>query len=192
MKSTSVFPKNANRREGMFRTWQAMRTPKTRPRARDGRGLPAWAGAAIGLLMLFPTALVQGGGPTPSGTPAPNSGAAIGVTQVEIPQSIFIIPATPREGRNPFFPHSTSVAPAPVRSNPTFIDTSSIMLNGLTSPPKRTAIINGNTFEVGEEHEIRLAGGGKEIIKCLEIKSDSATIELRGQRRELRLRQGVL
>jgi hypothetical protein len=175
MKSTSVLPENANGRERLFSACQSIRVPKTR--------LCAWASAAIGLFMFFPAAMAQGGGPTPSGTPAASS---------EIPQSIFIIPATPREGRNPFFPHSTSAAPAPVRSNTSFVDASSIMLNGLTSPPKRTAIINGNTFEVGEEHEIRLAGGGKEIIKCLEIKSDSATIELRGQRRELRLRQGVL
>jgi hypothetical protein len=103
----------------------------------------------------------------------------------EIPQSVFVIPANPKEGRNPFFPQSTPVAPV-VR--PKDVDMSGIILNGITSPPKRSAMINGRTFEVGEPGEIKLPNGAKVLIKCEEIKIDSAVIILDGQRRELRMR----
>jgi len=113
------------------------------------------------------------------------------VTLVEIPQSVFTIPSNPREGRNPFFPQSILAAPVitPKANSP--LDFSTFVLNGITSPPKRTAMINGRTFEAGEEGEVKLAGGGKAMIKCEEIRSDSAVILVNGQRRELRLRFGL-
>lgn len=113
-------------------------------------------------------------------------------TAPEIAKSLFIIPATPSEGRNPFFAPSRATPPPPVRVNPTnAVDTSGIVLNGLTGPPKRSAMINNRTFELGEEADIRLPGGAKLLIKCAEIKDDSATIIYNGQRRELRLRFGI-
>ena len=39
------------------------------------------------------------------------------------------------------------------------------MLNGITSPPKRTAMINGRTFETGESGEVKLPTGAKALIK---------------------------
>ena len=113
------------------------------------------------------------------------------MTLMEIPQSVFAIPTSPHEGRNPFFPQSVVAAPViPPRGNAA-LDFSSIVLNGITSPPKRTAMINGRTFEAGEEGEVKLAGGGKAMIKCEEIRADSAVIIINGQRRELRLRFGL-
>lgn len=115
------------------------------------------------------------------------------VPEVAIPQSIFNIPGQPSEGRNPFFPQST-LKPVPQPKQPnrenTF-DTTSFVLNGITSPPKRTAMINGRTFEPGEEGEVRLPAGGKMLIKVEEIKTESATIIVGGVRHELRLRAGV-
>jgi hypothetical protein len=113
------------------------------------------------------------------------------VPDVAIPQSVFTIASQPSEGRNPFFPQSTVrvVVPRINKENP--VDTTSIVLNGITSPPRRTAMINGRTFEPGEEGEIKLPGGGKQLIKCEEIKAESAIIAVGGQRRELRLRSGV-
>ncbi len=108
---------------------------------------------------------------------------------VEIPQSVFNVPSSPKEGRNPFFPRSTTAAP--VINPKTPVDNSSIVLNGITSPPKRTAMINGRTFEAGEEGEIRTLNGGRLLIKCIEIKNESAIIDISGQRRELRLRLGI-
>lgn len=113
------------------------------------------------------------------------------VPEVPIPQSTFIIPSQPSEGRNPFFPQS-SARVTPVKITPeTHIDATLFVLNGITSPPRRTAMINARTFEPGEEGEVRLPSGGKMLIKCLEIHADSATIVVGGQVRELRMRSGL-
>src|ERR1051326_2051557 len=94
------------------------------------------------------------------------------VPDVPLPQSVFNIPSQPSEGRNPFFPQSTVRVVVPSKVSPQNpVDTTLFVLNGITSPPKRTAMINGRTFEPGEEGEVRLPGGGKMLIKCEEIKS---------------------
>jgi hypothetical protein len=122
--------------------------------------------------------------------PATNAPAA-DAHQWEIPQSVFQIPANPKEGRDPFFPNAI-LGPQPVKPKETApLDLSGFVLNGITSPPKRTAMINGRTFETGESGEVKLPNGGKALIKCVEIKSDSAIIEVAGQRQELKMRFGV-
>jgi hypothetical protein len=116
-----------------------------------------------------------------------------------VPQSTFVVPASVKEGRNPFFTQivrkretpkpvapvvTPTPTPAPVVENYTFV------LNGLTSPPRQTAIINGRTFEPGEEAEVKMSNGKKVLIKCVEVRADSAVISVGGQQRELRLRPG--
>src|SRR5207244_2214608 len=134
---------------------------------------------ALTAILLSPSAFAQNSpakgpvGPPPAGSVSSNA-------EPEIPQSVFTIPSNPNEGRNPFFPRSTVVVTQPKSQTPINLDTSSLVLNGITSPPKRTAMINGRTFEIGEENEVKLPNGGKERIKCLEIKDDSAIIEIRG------------
>jgi hypothetical protein len=113
------------------------------------------------------------------------------VPDVAIPQSVFNMPSQPSEGRNPFFPQSTIKVVPTIKPFKDPLDTTSFVLNGITSPPKRTAMINGRTFEPGEEGEVRLPAGGKMLIKVEEIKTESAVILVGGQRRELRLRAGV-
>jgi hypothetical protein len=108
----------------------------------------------------------------------------------EIPLSVFAVPSTPKEGRNPFFPMSV-VNPPAEKPKGAPVDYS-FVLNGITpSGPRRTAMINGRTFEPGEMGEVRLPSGGRVNIKCEEIRVDSAIILVDGQRRELRLRAGV-
>jgi len=113
------------------------------------------------------------------------------VPDVSIPQSVFILPGQPGEGRNPFFPQSSVRVVVAQVSKESPIETFSFILNGITSPPKRTAMINGRTFEPGEEGEVKLPNGAKILIKCEDIKSESAVILVAGQRRELKLRSGV-
>lgn len=114
------------------------------------------------------------------------------VPEVAIPQSVFNIPSQPTEGRNPFFPQSTAKVVLPPKVTPgNSVEPSSFVLNGITSPPKPTAMINGRTFGPGEEGEVRLPAGGKMLIKVEEIKSESAVIVVGGVRRELRLRAGA-
>ncbi len=123
---------------------------------------------------------------TQAAPPASQAPAAAG--QPETPQSIFVIPASPKEGRNPFFPRSTVGVQATI-PKPGTLDNSAFVLNGIVpNGPRRTAMINSRTFEVGEEGEVRLANGAKVLIKCAEIKGTSVTILIGGQPRELRLR----
>ena len=113
------------------------------------------------------------------------------VPELPIPQSTFVIPSQPSEGRNPFFPQSI-VRPVPQQITPnSVIDPAMFVLNGITSPPRRTAMINGRTFEPGEEGEVRLPSGNKMLIKCEDIRAESAIIIVAGQRRELRMRSGL-
>ncbi|HWX19038.1 MAG TPA: hypothetical protein VN578_03925 [Candidatus Binatia bacterium] len=150
--------------------------------------------SGLALALWLPAAIAFGADAKATSPSAPNTlpNPVAAINLSEIPQSTFVFPSTPKEGRNPFFPLSTAGLPVPTKPRENVVDTTSIVLNGITpSGPKRTAMINSYTFEEGEEHEVRLASGSKEMIKCVEIKSDSATISVRGQRRELRLRTGV-
>ncbi len=125
----------------------------------------------------------------PAGSARPATAAA---EPVSIPQSVFTIPATLKEGRDPFFPNSKpKEMPAIVPKPGMDWGASTFVLNGITSPPRRTAMINGRTFEAGEEGEVRLPSGSKVLIKCVEIGDSSAVIMVGGQRRELKMREGL-
>lgn len=115
--------------------------------------------------------------------------------EIPIPKSFFKAPETARDGRNPFFPESAlpelTVAKettSPVKKAAPVVENLPLVLNGITSPPRRTAMINGRTFEQGEEGEVKLPTGSKLLVKCLEIKDESAVVDAGGVRRELRLR----
>jgi hypothetical protein len=126
-----------------------------------------------------------------SNAPAKPANPVTLALQAPIPKSVFEIPATPDDGRNPFFPNSVEAKPAPVaKAAPAkpAIDTSALVLNGITSPPKRTAMVNGRTFEPGEEGEVKLPNGSKLLIQCAEIKDEAVVIVVGGVRKELRLR----
>jgi hypothetical protein len=112
-------------------------------------------------------------------------------SETPIPKSVFTIAADASQGRNPFFPNSKSLTPAPMPLTNTTVAVQEVplTLNGLSGPPKRTAILNGRTFEAGEQGEVRLPSGSKILIKCEEIKESSAVFLVAGQRRELRLRE---
>jgi hypothetical protein len=130
-----------------------------------------------------------------AGSPAPSAPAftnAISAASIaaEAPRSIFIVPTSPKQGRNPFFPRSTLNTPAS-QSTPQPVDTSAVVLNGLTSPPRLTAMINGRTFEPGESGEIRLPNGAKVLVRCLEIRTNAVVAIVGAQRRELRLRHAL-
>lgn len=123
--------------------------------------------------------------PAPAASAAPAAKADL----AEIPKSVFVVPTNPKEGRNPFFPYAPQPTVVP-KSGGGIFPTDGFLLNGITSPPKRTAMINGRTFEAGETGEVKV-NGLKVLIKCEEIRDDSAIINIDGQRRELRLRSGA-
>jgi hypothetical protein len=120
---------------------------------------------------------------------APTPAASAPAAEPEVPKSVFEFPRNPREGRNPFFPESQANVEQPKPKNT--VAPMVFVLNGITSPPRRTAMINGRTFEPGESGDVRLSGGTKVTIKCTEIGDASAVIMVGNERRELRLRAGI-
>jgi hypothetical protein len=143
---------------------------------------------ALALLLSFLHPVAALASPKDASSKAPARVQPQCVPEVPIPQSVF----GAGEGRNPFFPQSTArviVPPKVNRENP--VESFTFVLNGITSGPKRTAMINNRTFEAGEEGEVKMPTGGRMLIKVEEIKSESAVILVTGQRRELRLRSGV-
>jgi hypothetical protein len=62
-----------------------------------------------------------------------------------------------------------------------------IGLKGITGTvTKRLCILNNRTFEVGETAEMKVSGQTV-IVKCLEIKNNSAIVTINGLEKELNL-----
>ena len=103
-----------------------------------------------------------------------------------VPRSVFIQPASPKEGCDPFFPSSIRPYATAVIPNAPTTDLSSLFLQGVSgSPEHRLVIINNVTFAVGDEAEV-FTSQGRIRIHCLVITDDSAVIEAAGQRQILR------
>lgn len=113
------------------------------------------------------------------GLPATNSAAAF----VPI-RSVFIVPASPKDGRDPFYPESqrlfktgatSQAAPAAV-----------LVIRGYSGDGSSLlVIINNHTFGAGDEGDVTTPGG-RVHVRCLEINPGSAVVEVNGQKRELK------
>ncbi|HEU0037913.1 MAG TPA: hypothetical protein VFR76_01440 [Verrucomicrobiae bacterium] len=147
-------------------------------------------------------ALVSHGATTPTNatsTTAAGSPATPAATplETETPQSVFIVPTSPSEGRDPFFPRSTRVfagtrtAASNVKTTqPSFVV--ELALKGISGTRERPlAIINNQTFAPGEENDV-VTGTRHVRIRCVEINvpAETVIIQIGNERRELRLRQG--
>ena len=113
-----------------------------------------------------------------AGSPAPHSNP--------IPQSIYVVPSSFVDGRDPFFPNRKPwLNGQPVVPTPAPTPTVSLTLNGLSGTPEnRLAIINYRTFAQGETWELTL-GGRKTRVRCVEIKEKSVLVEAEGRQQEL-------
>jgi hypothetical protein len=113
--------------------------------------------------------------------------------QVEPPKSVFVIPVTADQGKDPFFPLSIRLHPVPVITTMTTNVTAGVVqldLKGISGTvDRRLAIINNRTFEVGEEGEMTINTSRVRIV-CKEIKDDSVRVLVNGQERTLHLRPG--
>jgi hypothetical protein len=110
----------------------------------------------------------------------------------EAPKSVFVDPATPLDGKDPFFPQSTRHRPPPPVSTPVATKPApppiDLELKGISgTPERRLAIINNATFETGEQAEV-VTSQGRVRITCKEIKADSVEVVVNGQARVLNLR----
>lgn len=100
------------------------------------------------------------------------------------PQSVFVMPASPKEGCDPFFPNSTRPynTAGPVTQN---VEWTSLKLAGVSgSPDHRLVIINNNTFAEGDEQDVSVPGG-RIHVSCLKISPRSVLIKVAGQTHEL-------
>jgi len=118
---------------------------------------------------------------TPAAAPAPPA----------IPKSTFTLPTTPAATRDPFFPSRLMLSgdPKPQVATNTHPSTAGCLvlkgLSGTTAEP--LAMINGRTMSRGEDAEI-VTECGRLLVHCVDITTNSAIVEVAGERRELRLR----
>lgn len=103
-------------------------------------------------------------------------------------KSVFRIPTSPQEGRDPFFPQSALRKPevirSPVAAPPAIAE---LELKGISGPADhRLAIINNRTFELGEEGTV-LCNIGRIRLACKEIGTNSVRVHINGQDRVLTL-----
>jgi hypothetical protein len=147
--------------------------------------------AALLLWLAFPSLAAQTKTNTP---PSPASAPTNALpARLEIPKSVFLIPTTPQQGKDPFFPRSMRLFTSVVFSTnlqPTPAVTVELKLNGISGTlARRLAIINNRTFEANEEGVVSTASGPVRI-RCLEIRADSVLVQIGGEQRILRLRPG--
>jgi Type II secretion system protein B len=98
-------------------------------------------------------------------------------------RSVFSMPASPNDGRDPFYPDSSrpyqGIAPAHV------VEITTLTVHGFSgTPDNRMVIINNHTFGVGDEGDV-LTPGGRVHVRCIEINPNGVVVEANGQRREL-------
>jgi hypothetical protein len=156
--------------------------------------LPSFrAGTFLLAAALFSPAFATHAAQTPAGASGPKTATNAVPAEPEPPKSIFVIPSTTREGRDPFFPQSSRLHKSPAvtagttNPPPSVVD---LQLKGISGVGnRRLAIINNRTFGMGEEGEVS-SNVGVVRITCQEIKDDSVRVLLNGQERILRLRSG--
>lgn len=99
-------------------------------------------------------------------------------------RSVFVMPTSPRDGRDPFFPESIR----PYEVNPVAkhtVDTATFTVRGLSvEGGQAMAIINNHTFGVGDSGDV-LTPTGRVHLHVLEIRPNAVIIEVNGNRREL-------
>ena len=111
-----------------------------------------------------------------------------------VPQSIFSIPASPTQGRDPFYPNARYYmgGGGEIKHTPIPSEADTLELKAVSgSTDHRLAMIaaggTNRTLAVGEETEFRTSSG-RMRVRCVDIKGESAVIEVDGDRRELHLR----
>ncbi len=150
---------------------------------------------SLAWMAALPLAAQAAATPGAPAKPAP-SGTNSAVAEPVIAQSVFVMPSNPQEGRDPFFPRSMHpyASAALIRPNQTNAPQAVITdvhLNGTSGGAgKPLAIINNKTFEIGEEGDI-VCNGSHVRIRCLDIKADTAVIQIGAERRVLRMRAGL-
>jgi hypothetical protein len=164
------------------------------PRASSANSAALPLAAALTWLALAPGAALgaQLSGPARPGA-TPHSGSNAAPVELAAPKSAFVMPKTPLDGKDPFFPGSSYPYASNVLLSTNRAETPrtvELRLQGISGTAEhRLAIINNRTFEAGEETDVPTQPG-RAHIRCLEIKAESVIVQIGSERRELRLRTG--
>lgn len=95
-------------------------------------------------------------------------------------QSVFVTPTSLKDGRDPFFPESGRAMENAMAQNHT-VEISSLKVPGISGTPGHLfAIINNHTFAVGEEGDVKTAGGPVHL-RCVDIQNSAVLVEINGQ-----------
>ena len=101
--------------------------------------------------------------------------------------SVFILPANPREGRDPFYPQSNRPYEAAMTATNSTVEATALVVRGVSGPSDhRLVIINNHTFAAGDIADV-ITDQGRIRVHCVEIKPHSVVIDIRGQYHELPL-----
>lgn len=101
-------------------------------------------------------------------------------------ESVFEIPASAKDGRDPFFPESSRMAEAHAAASAAVAkqsaaEVTSLKVPGISGTPGHLlAIINNHTFAVGDEGEV-LTSSGRIKLRCVDIQTESVTVEVNGR-----------
>jgi hypothetical protein len=103
------------------------------------------------------------------------------------PESVFVMPSGPREGRDPFFPESTRPYEDAAPAKPHTVEIASFVIKGLSIENGQSmVIINNHTFAVGDEGDV-LTASGRVHLRLLSIHGNAVEIEANGTRREINI-----
>ncbi len=134
---------------------------------------------AIGSLLAAVLFALEAAHSAPSEKPAAETTAAEGSG---IPQSVFVVPASKAEGRDPFFPNSIRTDKVVIITKATNAPVD-LAYNGMSgSSDRKFAIINYKTIAEGETAEVPTKAGRVQV-HVIEVKEDSVTVEVNGVRK---------
>jgi hypothetical protein len=132
-------------------------------------------------------------------TPAPAATATPAkLPRPELPKSVFVMPAAPPEGRDPFFPYSMRVFSENPKNQsktnsvaPTMAD---VVLKSIYTTPDGVvlALINNHTVAPGDDATVTTGSGQRVSIHCISINqaAGTVTIEVNGARVVLTVTHG--
>jgi hypothetical protein len=96
-------------------------------------------------------------------------------------KSAFVMPGSPKDGRDPFFPNSTR----PYESSPSAKNVDNALLHTLKigsimdgGVGRVFAVINNHTFAPGEEGSVIADDGQRINIRCLDINASAGTVTI--------------
>ncbi|HTR43160.1 MAG TPA: hypothetical protein VMH87_16215 [Pseudomonadales bacterium] len=102
-------------------------------------------------------------------------------------QSVFTMPSTPSEGRDPFFPDSMRPYEDSMVKVKRPVELTSLQIKGFSQiGEQRYVIINNHTFGAGDEGDV-ITPDGRIHIKCLSVGIDTVMVESGGAQHLLRM-----